>query len=252
MLDFRQSKVDLLQPIFANIRHSSDAREARAGAVAECSSHAINAASRPLNSRAVRSFSADSRRKVRMKYSELNLGQIEAIGNKLGGMTGIAQFLSGDLVVVAKTASNKLLEFVTAVTVPAVKRFAAADHFKHGETVDGVRVFLGDNFKKHFSGKVEKDVAGCDIRVHKLLRTSRDLPIRYELGEDNEETCLAHLWHFLKLQGDKGGWFIFYIRDFEGILWAVDAGWDGGGWCVVARSVEYCGGWDAGGSVCSR
>ena len=34
-----------------------------------------------------------------MKYGELNLGQVEAIVNKLGGMSGVSKFLSGDLVV---------------------------------------------------------------------------------------------------------------------------------------------------------
>lgn len=151
-----------------------------------------------------------------------------------------------------KTAANKLLEFVTSVTVPSVKRFVADDHFKHDETVDGVKVYLGDNFKKHFRGKTEEDVAGCDIRVHKLLRASRDLGIRHEIGEDNEETYLAHLWHFFKLRGDKGGWFIFYIRDAEGVLWAVNAFWFGDGWSVGADSVENRNRWRAGDCACSR
>ncbi|MFH1451015.1 MAG: hypothetical protein ABIF89_00170 [bacterium] len=34
-----------------------------------------------------------------MKYGELNLGQIEAVVNKLGGMEGVRRFLSGELVV---------------------------------------------------------------------------------------------------------------------------------------------------------
>ena len=34
-----------------------------------------------------------------MKYGELNLGQIEAIVNRLGGMDGVRHFLSGELVV---------------------------------------------------------------------------------------------------------------------------------------------------------
>jgi len=36
-----------------------------------------------------------------MKYGELNLGQMEAIVNKLGGMDGVKRFLNGTLVVVA-------------------------------------------------------------------------------------------------------------------------------------------------------
>jgi hypothetical protein len=34
-----------------------------------------------------------------MKYSELNLGQIEALVNKLGGEEGVQRFLSGELIV---------------------------------------------------------------------------------------------------------------------------------------------------------
>ena len=36
-----------------------------------------------------------------MKYNELNLGQIEALVNKLGGMEGVQRFLSGELIVSA-------------------------------------------------------------------------------------------------------------------------------------------------------
>jgi len=36
-----------------------------------------------------------------MKYGELNLGQVEAIVNKLGGMEGVQRFLSGELVLKA-------------------------------------------------------------------------------------------------------------------------------------------------------
>ncbi|TSC84483.1 MAG: hypothetical protein G01um101417_148, partial [Parcubacteria group bacterium Gr01-1014_17] len=53
----------------------------------------------------------------------------------------------------------KLLEFVTSVTVPGVNKFVAADHFKHGGTVDGVKCYLWGDFQKHFLGKTEKDVA---------------------------------------------------------------------------------------------
>lgn len=112
------------------------------------------------------------------KYPDLNQGQIEAIGNKLGGVTGIMQFLAGDLVVVAKNAANKLLEFVESVTMPSVKKFVADDRFKDGVDVEGVTIYTGGDFKKAFGGRVEENVAGCDIRVHNLTRASRDLGIR--------------------------------------------------------------------------
>jgi hypothetical protein len=41
-----------------------------------------------------------------MKYGELNLGQVEAIVNKLGGIEGAMRLLRGELKVVCKTASS--------------------------------------------------------------------------------------------------------------------------------------------------
>ncbi|TSC83492.1 MAG: hypothetical protein G01um101417_543 [Parcubacteria group bacterium Gr01-1014_17] len=160
------------------------------------------------------------------------------------------------------TKETPLLEFVTSVTVPGVDKFIAADHFKHGETVDGVRCYLWEDFQKHFLGKTEENVAGCDIRIHKLLKGSRDLGIRSEIGEEKEEIKLANLWSMLKLQskGESGALLIngyaniFYVRDTEGTLWAVSAYWraDYREWRLFAYSIGYQNEWSAGYQVCSR
>ncbi len=46
-----------------------------------------------------------------MKYGKLDLGQIEAIVNKLGGMDGVQRFLSDELIVITKgvTQQNNVL-----------------------------------------------------------------------------------------------------------------------------------------------
>lgn len=44
-------------------------------------------------------FRQEAEKEDKMKYGELNLGQVEAIVNKLGGMNGVQRFLSGELVV---------------------------------------------------------------------------------------------------------------------------------------------------------
>lgn len=157
---------------------------------------------------------------------------------------------------------NKLLQFVTSVAVSTTQRFVAADHFKHGEVVDGVKLYLGDNFRTHFFTKVEENVQGGDIRVHKLLRASRDLNIRAEIGEEREETQLAHLWGLLKLQasGEEGALLtngyanIFYIRDNKDVLWSVNARWysDDREWGLGADSVARPDEWHADSFVCSR
>lgn len=161
-----------------------------------------------------------------------------------------------------KTAVSKLLEFVTSVKVAEVKHFKAAEHFQEGLIVNGVKYYssFGDNFNKHFLPKVEENVSAAELRVHKLLRDSKDLGIRTEIGEEKEETQLAYLHQCLKLQGNgeegvllTNGWAnIFYIRDVEGNLWAVDAYWYVGGWDLNAFSVEYPLAWYADHQVFSR
>lgn len=42
-----------------------------------------------------------------MKYSELNLGQIEALANRLGGMEGVRRFLSGETTVTATKVATQ-------------------------------------------------------------------------------------------------------------------------------------------------
>lgn len=162
----------------------------------------------------------------------------------------------------AKTVVHKILEYVTVVEVTEVKKFVAQEMFKEGATVDGVTYYseFGGNFKKHFLPKIETDVHAATLRVHKLTRNSRDLGIRTEIGEEFEETSLAHLHQCLKRQGNgekgvlltNGCANIFYIRDTEGNLWAVRAYWDGHSWALSASSVGHPRAWDAGRRVFSR
>ncbi len=162
----------------------------------------------------------------------------------------------------APAPATKLLELVKLVPVPAVTEFVAALKFKVGETVDGVKISrsMGDNFKRFFLPKIEENVPATEIRVHKLLRNSKDLGIRAEIGEKKEETTLGQLWETLKLQGNgqDGGLLtnekanIFYITGDDGNLWAVYALWYDGGWRLNADSVGHPSGWIADRQVCSR
>jgi len=45
---------------------------------------------------------------------------------------------------------------------------------------------------------------------------------------------------------------IFYIRDINGVFWAVYCCWDGDDWCVNANSVGNPNGWSSGNQVFSR
>ncbi|MGH7141511.1 MAG: hypothetical protein ACREGH_02675, partial [Minisyncoccia bacterium] len=68
-----------------------------------------------------------------MKYPNLDLGTIEAVFNKLGGMEGAQAFLRGERNLVSTTTSERpqlehhLLETVSTVALDAVERFNAKD-----------------------------------------------------------------------------------------------------------------------------
>mgnify|MGYP001595785444 CR=1 FL=1 len=156
---------------------------------------------------------------------------------------------------------KKLLELVTTASVAAIESFEAADHFKVGTEKAATRIYyLGDNFKEHFGCKKEGASEAVEIKVHKLTESSLDVPIITELA-DKCEITLGQFFSLLSKQG-KGesgplltdGWAnIAYIRDDEGILWAVRARWFAGrgGWNVGALSVEDPCRWDGGHRVLS-
>ena len=186
-----------------------------------------------------------------MKYGELNLGQMEAIVNKLGGMDGVSRFLSGEIVVVLPKP-ELLLEPVGMITFPATtERFVASEKFVKDTSQNApVKIgSVGNNFSRWFSEKTEDPRGETELRYQKLRKASRDLPIISELGgEERVETSLAEIYVLVERQGNgkKGVLLtdaranIFYVRDIDGILRAVFVDWRGwrGGWSVFASDVE--------------
>lgn len=162
----------------------------------------------------------------------------------------------------ANGVAKKLLEFVTTTSVAAIESFKSSENFKEDAKKVAVRIWsLGDNFKKHFGRKEEGASEAVEIKIHKLLEWSLDAPIITELA-DKCEITLGQFFALLSKQG-KGeagplltnGWAnIAYIRDDEGILWAVHADWYAGrgGWSVGASSVGDPDGWRGGFQVLSR
>ena len=123
--------------------------------------------------------------------------------------------------------------------------------------------WLGGNFKQHFYGKVEENIAESQLKVYRLRKSSRDPAIVAELGgEEIVETTLHHMWELLTRQGQgedgtlltNGYANIFYVRDKSGILWAVYCRWDSvdRGWHVEADSVGDPFRWYGGYQVFSR
>ncbi|MBU2028765.1 hypothetical protein KJ761_02640 [Patescibacteria group bacterium] len=159
---------------------------------------------------------------------------------------------------------ESLLEFIGTVEVLATtEKFVARDNFVRDVSKKArVKIsYLGGNFTEKFIGKIEEPFAGGILRYRKLRKSSVDGPIITELGgEQKAETTLAEIFALMERQGNgqsgslltNGYANIFYIRDINGVLWAVSCAWYGAGWSVFAYSVESPHGWHAGHQVFSR
>ena len=186
-----------------------------------------------------------------MKYSDVTLGRIEAVWNKLGGEEGVDRFLRGEFVL-----ENKFLKRIARVAVGGAKWFVPKDHIQSaniGRMDDGFRMFFLD--------KVEENVNGTIIVVHQLEKDSLDVSILAELG-DHAQISLAHFFELLEKQskGESGqlltnGYaMIAYIIDKDGNTRAVNAIWSDARryWVVYANLVESPSRWHEGHQVLSR
>lgn len=162
-------------------------------------------------------------------------------------------------------AATTLLGFIVSIFAVSAttEKFIVKDKFKV-DTSEKAKVkisHLGGHFKEWFLGKTEDPFAGSKVYGRKLERNSVDGPILTELGgNEAAETTLAELYAAMEAQpnGKSGnllnnGWAnIFYIKDINGTLRAVDVAWGGDGWSVSPRSVEVPDEWDADDRVFSR
>lgn len=187
-----------------------------------------------------------------MKYGNLTLGQVEAGINKIGGEEAFLRLLRDELVI-SEAVAKKLLRFIRPVSLPAISKFVAAEKFREGETVDGIKVgWLGSNFKTNFIEKKETAVPALEMREHELVTPSRDPAIITELGDEEQvETTLGQFWEFLKT-ADRKLVHVRHIRDINGVLWAVNGDWSDGGLCVEAFSLGYPRDWSTGYRFLSR
>lgn len=112
--------------------------------------------------------------------------------------------------------------------------------------------WISSTFKENFGNmKATKVKSNLEYKVLPRYMNDRDIiselkPSEVTLGDF--ANALENNSHLLK----NGYANIFYIRNSENILWAVYARWYGGGWCVLANSVEDPFEWSGGGRVLSR
>jgi len=144
----------------------------------------------------------------------------------------VLDFLCGRAEITA-IPRQKILEFTKKIVIQLPKgEFIARDHF----TED--KFDMGSNFREWFLGVVEThNGEEVEIKIHKLTKASVDNDIITDLGgEGVVETSFASLIGLMPHLA-KNQWYLFYIRDVNGELRAVNMSRRGGGWYVDASSV---------------
>src|SRR4051812_41794769 len=125
-----------------------------------------------------------------MKYDTLNLGIVEAVFNKLGGMEGAKRFLRNESI---------YLEPLGTVAVSGTTRsFIAKEKLVCSTTPKAGIRFLGHTFLACFisgAGKVESAIREQTLQYEKLRIDALDQAIIFELGgEEKAETTLTEMF----------------------------------------------------------
>ncbi len=141
---------------------------------------------------------------------------------------------------------SDLLKGVSCVATKAVELFKPEEWFQKGEH-DGVKIaYVSENLQRVMSGKTETNVPEATLRIHQLCKSSVDGPIIAELGgESVVVTTFAQMRQMVMAQGrgqrgkllTNGYASIFYIKDANGVLWAVYCFCHVDGWYFYASSV---------------
>jgi len=155
-----------------------------------------------------------------MKYGELNLGQIEAIVNKLGGMDGVQRFLSDELIVSAPAKVWKTWRKVTLGTF-----LRNPDDFRKAIKQAGMKIgewgndILDQPAFTVASEKIEVELINVSVAElgFKNGATYKDICARAkELGLD---LCPAEVGPQLRLQykdQPKGEWLLVSMEAITG------------------------------------
>lgn len=197
----------------------------------------------------------------RFAMADLKGGETNALVKIIGGAEVVRQILCGELVVKIEEKPRpveRLLEEVgTPTELAAVAKFVAREKFVVNTKGELPISYLGDNFKANFLDIVETDVSAVTLKQRKLLKPSVDRPILAALGDEDPtkvekaRIALAYVFNYLKA-ADRSLWFIFYVAGAKGVVWAVNAYWDDGGWNLDAFPVSSPRGWCADCRVVSR
>lgn len=128
-----------------------------------------------------------------MKYGELNLGQIEALVNKFGGMEGVGRFLSGEIEVKWwNPKSPVLVDLDAEPKLPTHGQHSIAQHTKQGKVL----------FEKRNDGHLYVDGKKVSLRQHAELqrRYPKEVYLEAVFGEDVvlNDTARQFLWEHIE------------------------------------------------------
>jgi hypothetical protein len=149
----------------------------------------------------------------------------------------------------------------TTSAIPRADRFVAQDHFREDVSSSAAVeiTWLGAMFRQRFLSKIEGNVGGAILRRFVLRRSSPNAEIIAGLNI-HHETQLADVWCLLLRQpnGEAGTLLtnaipnVFYIRDADDVLRAVDAVWGGAGWEIGASPIDGSHQWPSYSQVIAR
>jgi len=194
-------------------------------------------------------------------------GTLKDLSEKLSGEDGLMWFEElQELLRRGLTCS--LLGHVTTITIPALRAFDVAAHFRE-MTKEGLKKaevpigFMDKEAQRLVANRTEPElkVAETTLRIHILRKALSNSQIIAELGEQTTTTW-GQMYEMMCRQrhgqgGDllvNGSGNIFYTFDTDGQIWSVSCSWksDNQCWQVHANLLESLSTWRAGRQVISR
>lgn len=171
------------------------------------------------------------------KYATLDLGTIEAVFNKLGGLDGAKRFLSGAVEVVLKSVLSLVKDSIPS---DPIKEFGLSVFYK---TRKGL--WISDSFRDNVLVKaaIVKTLPTATLKSMSLIKDAYDREITPCLPPDYEwdvTEALARIAQMIEKQwGGKEGELLnngyanlFYVPGFVVLVfwYAGDGRWDVGAW----------------------
>ena len=167
-----------------------------------------------------------------MKYGELNLGQIEAIVNKLGGMDGVRHFLSGETVI---KMTEHLINCDADPFVP--EGWKVEEHKKMGQLVFDpakVKLYLSrnqQNGKRIKGNELRKELANEPVLnanvLDYLLAHPELIPEEWKKDE-KDNTRYIYFWGTIYRY--SSGYLCVRCLCWSGGSWDWNDHWLDGGW----------------------